>query len=110
MQNEWEEAKMWNVGIKYKPTAVFKWAEYLFDLGTKLGKTNREMRVKYLEGFPDAFDVVIIPERQLPGMESYTHPTNYPAHHPSAGNPHPDAVVPLTLWPWLMRSMLSGHG
>lgn len=94
MQNEWEEAKMWNVGIKYKPNAVFKWAEYLFDLGTKLGKTNREMRVKYLEGFPDAFDVVIIPERQLPGMGSYTHPTNYPAHHPSAGNPHPDAGTP----------------
>ena len=107
MQNEWEEAKMWNVGIKYKPNAVFKWAEYLFDLGTKLGKTNREMRVKYLEGFPDAFDVLIIPERQLPGMGSSRLTTQLITPAPVI---HILMLVPLTLWPWLMRSMLSGHG
>lgn len=94
LQNEWEDATMTRAGVKYRPNAVFKWAEYLLDLGGKLGKSNRELRVKYLDGFPDSFDVVVIPERQAPGAGNHTFPANYPAHHPNAGNAHPDAGQP----------------
>ena len=94
MENEWTEATMTSVGIKYTWGAVFKWAEYLDRLAEKLNKSERDKRVKYLAGFPSAFDVMIVPERASGAVGNYTHPVNYPAHHPNAGTPHPLAGQP----------------
>ena len=94
LETEWTEATMAKVGIKFKANAVFKWAEYVQDLGEKLNKSERDKRVKYLAGFPESFDVMIVPERARGAVGNYTHPANYPAHHPNAGNAHPDAGQP----------------
>ena len=63
-------------------------------LADKLGKTEHEKRVKYLAGFPNSFDVLVVAERARPGNGSYVHPANYPAHHPQAGDAHPLAGQP----------------
>lgn len=94
LRNEWEDATMFKAGIRYTADAVFRWAEYLHDLAQKINKTNRDLRNKYLDGFPDSFDVVVVPERLQPGAGSYTFPAVHPAHHPDAGNPHPYAGQP----------------
>ena len=96
LENEWTEATMSNVGIKYNPSAVYKWAEYVSTLASKLGKSERDKRVKYLAGFPSSFDVLIVAERARGAIGSYTHPANYPAHFPAAlaGTPHPHAGQP----------------
>ena len=94
MENEWSEATMSTAGIKYTAQAVFKWAEYVDNLADKLNKSERDKRVKYLAGFPSSFDVMIVPERARGAVGSYTHPVNYPAHHPNAGTPHPLAGQP----------------
>lgn len=94
MENEWTEATMATVGIKYTWGAVFKWAEYVDRLAEKLNKSERDKRVKYLAGFPSSFDVMIVPERARGAVGNYTHPANYPAHHPNAGNAHPLAGQP----------------
>ena len=94
LETEWTEATMAKVGIKFKANAVFKWAEYVQELGEKLNKSERDKRVKYLTGFPESFDVMIVPERARGAVGSYTHPANHPAHHPQAGNPHPLAGQP----------------
>ena len=94
LENEWTDATMSRVGIKFTQDAVFKWAEYVDELGGKLNKSERDKRVKYLAGFPSSFDVMIVPERARGAVGSYTHPVNYPAHHPQAGNAHPQAGQP----------------
>ena len=94
LESEWKESNMANVGIKYMPNAVFKWAEYVNTLASKLGKSEREKRIKYLQGFPNSFDVLVVAERARPGAGAYTHPALYPAHHPQAGAAHPLAGQP----------------
>ena len=94
MENEWTDATMATVGIKYTCGAVFKWAEYVDRLAEKLNKSERDKRVKYLAGFPSSFDVMIVPERARGAVGNYTHPANYPAHHPDAGTAHPLAGQP----------------
>ena len=84
LENEWTDATMSKVGIKFNDVAVFKWAEYVTSLADKLNKSEREKRVKYLSGFPSSFDIVVVPERQLGAVGSYTHPPVYPAHDPRA--------------------------
>ena len=37
---------------------------------------------------------MVVPQRSLGTVGSYTHPANYPAHHPDAGNAHPLAGQP----------------
>ena len=63
LQNEWEESTISRAGITYDKNALFKWFEYLKDLGDRIGKTTRELRSKYLDGFPESFDVLVVPER-----------------------------------------------
>ena len=94
LETDWTEATMAKVGIKFKANAVFKWAEYVQDLGEKLNKSERDKRVKYLAGFPESFDVMVVPERATGAVGNYTHPVNYPAYHPQAGNAHPYAGQP----------------
>ena len=94
LENEWTDATMSKVGIKFTAHAVFNWAEYIDNLAGKLNKSERDKRVKYLAGFPASFDVMIVPERSRGAVGSYTHPANYPAHHPSSGTPHPLAGQP----------------
>ena len=94
LENEWTDATMSRVGITFTQDAVFKWAEYVDELGGKLNKSERDKRVKYLAGFPSSFDVMIVPERARGAVGSYTHPANYPAHHPQNGNAHPLAGQP----------------
>ena len=67
--------------------------------GSRLNKSLADIRTKYLEGFPDNFDVVIMPERASlanAGMGNYVLPNVYPAHYPVhlAGNAHPQAGQP----------------
>ena len=94
LENEWKDATISSVGIKYSPNAVFKWAEYLSTLADKLGKSERDKRVKYLQGFPSSFDVLIVAERARGAIGTYTHPATYPAHHPQAGVAHPQGGQP----------------
>ena len=92
LENEWTDATMSKVGIKYTEQAVFKWAEYVTSLAEKIGKTEREKRVKYLNGFPSSFDVVVVPERQRGAIGSYSHPLTYPAHDPRLAAATADAA------------------
>ena len=68
--------------------------------GEKRGKTLSEIRDKFLDGFPESFNIVVIPERinstANAGNGNFVHPVNYPAHYPAAlaGNPHPNAGEP----------------
>ena len=94
LDNEWRDATMASVGIKYTSDAVFRWAEYLDELGEKLNKSERDKRVKFLEGFPQSFDVMVVPERATGAIGRFTHPATYPAHHPQGGNAHPNAGEP----------------
>ena len=94
MQSEWDEATMSKVGIEYRPNAVFKWAEWIHDMGDKMGKTNAQKRAKFLAGFPEAFDVIVMPEKLAPGNGNYVFPAVYPQHDPQNGNAHPHANEP----------------
>ena len=97
MQAEWDEATMSKVNISYTHDAPFKWVEYIHELGDKLNKSNMEKRTRFLLGFPEAFDVVVVPERLSTangGNGNYVFPANYPAHHPQNGNPHAHAGQP----------------
>ena len=94
LENEWTAATMYNSGINFTPDAVFKWSDYVCSLADRLNKSEHEKRVKYLAGFPATFDVMIVPERHSGAMGSYTHPANYPVHHPLSGTAHPLAGQP----------------
>ena len=94
MQSEWDEATISKTKIAIDEQTPFKWAEYLHDLGDKLGKTDAEKRTRYLHGFPESFDVVVVPERLQAGNGTYVFPANYPAYHPQAGNAHAQAGEP----------------
>ena len=84
---------MSKVGIKFTEQAVFTWAEYVTSLAEKMGKSEREKRVKYLNGFPSSFDVVVVSERQKGAIGSYSHPATYPAHDPRLAQATADAAV-----------------
>ena len=67
--------------------------------GEKRGKTLSVIRDKFLDGFPESFNIVVIPERNSTanaGVGNFVHPVNYPAHYPAAlaGQPHPNAGEP----------------
>ena len=108
MQAEWDEATISKAKIEYDAQAPFKWAEYIHDLGDKLGKTHGEKRSKFLRGFPESFNVITMPESLSAGNGNYVFPVNYPPHHPKAGNAHPnagepdiDAMARAFVRPWL---------
>ena len=95
--NEWEDASMAKVGIKNNdPEAIWKWLEYLEEFNERIpgGKSLSQVRKKFLDGFPEWFDVVISAERLKPDPGSYTIPNNYPPEHPKAGTNHPDRGKP----------------
>ena len=94
MEHEWNDMTMHGVGIAYTPDAVFRWADHVRELGEKLGKSYAQMRTKYLSGFPNSFEVMVVPERTRPGVGTYIFPALYPAHHPQAGAAHPNAGEP----------------
>ena len=94
LENEWKDATIASVGIAYKPDAVFKWAQYINILADKLNKSERDKRVKYLQGFPSSFDVLVVAERARGAIGSFAHPANYPTHHPNAGAAHAHAGQP----------------
>ena len=99
LMQTWSDATMAKVQIKFDADAVFKWKEWVLIEGDKLGKTFLQVRTKFLEGFPEAYDVITAPERLSAangGNGNYVFPAVYPAHFPAAlaGNPHPNAGEP----------------
>ena len=95
LENEWRDATMSSVGIRYTPEAIFKWAEYVDNLAHKLfNKSEQDKRVKFLAGFPSSFDVMVVPERARGADGSYVHAANYPGHDPRAGTANPMAGRP----------------
>ena len=94
LAREWDEATMAKVGIKFSHNSIFEWLDYIDELGDKLNRTQNQRRKKFLDGFPESFEVIIAPERMTPAPGRYTFPTHYPASHPKAGNPHPKANQP----------------
>ena len=91
---EWEEATMARVNIKFDEQAVFNWLEWCKDKAQVLNKGNRQIRKKFLDGFPESFDNVISPERMRGDDGSYLIAANFPAHHPHAGQANPQAGQP----------------
>ena len=95
LMKEFDEATMARAGIEFTPEAVFKWLNYVDELGDKIGKSLRQKRTRYLEGFPESFDSVITAERMCGDEDgTYKIPNTYPAHHPKAGTAHPDRGKP----------------
>jgi hypothetical protein len=96
LNRAWDEATMSNVQIKFTPEAIFEWKEWVMEEGAKSGKDRIQQRTKFLSGFPDAFDVIIMTEKLRPGNGSYLIPADYPAHFPAAvaGQPYPGAGEP----------------
>ena len=92
--NEWDEANMAKVGIRFTPNAIWEWLEYVEALGDKLGRSLLQRRKKLLSGFPESFDVVTSPERLKPDPGSYVLAANFPAYHPRGGQPDPNAGKP----------------
>ena len=92
--NEWDDATMAKVGIKFTPNAIWDWLDYVETLGEKLGRSLSQRRKKLLSGFPESFDVITSPERLKPDPGSYVLPTHYPPHHPKSGQPDPNAGRP----------------
>ena len=95
----WKDATVATVCIPIDEDTPQSWKEWCMDHGRRLGKPLSEIRTKYLEGFPDQFDVVVVPERSSlanGGAGNYVHPATYPAHYPVhlAGNAHPNAGEP----------------
>ena len=92
--NEWDEATMAKVGMKFTPSAIWEWLEYVETLGDKLGRSLSQRRKKLLDGFPESFDVITSPERLKPDPGTYVLPATYPDHHPKKGDPNPNAGKP----------------
>lgn len=92
--NEWDDATMARVGIKFTAEAIWEWLDYVDELGDKINRTLSQRRKKFLDGFPESFDVIVAPERLRPDPGSYVQPNTYPSHHPLAGQPNPNAGRP----------------
>ena len=92
--NEWDDATMAKVGIRFTPNAIWEWLDYVETLGDKLGRSLSQRRKKLLAGFPESFDVVTSPERLKPDPGSYILPDTYPDYHPKHGQPDPNAGKP----------------
>ena len=95
----WKDASVASLRIRIDEDTPQTWKEWCVDHGSRIGKTLAHIRTKYLEGFPDQFDVVVVPERSSlvnGGAGNYVYPANYPAHFPAAlaGNAHPNAGEP----------------
>ena len=74
-------------------TRPFDWANKVYELGHKLGKSNEEMRDAFLGGFPEAFDHQTRSINDT--IDNYMFPPNYAAHFGRlAGTPHPHAGEP----------------
>ena len=84
LREEWDRATMARVGIQYADNAIFKWIEWI-KLKSQIfhpPKTPEQLRVKFLEGFPESFDSVLISERLNGTLGGYLYPTTYPEWHP----------------------------
>ena len=98
-ENVWKDASVASLRLPISEDTPQLWKEWCVEHGGRLGKTLSEIRIKYLEGFPASFDVVIMPERSSLAnarQGNYVLPANYPAHYPAhlAGNAHPQAGQP----------------
>ena len=98
-ENVWKDASVASLRIPVSEDTPQLWKEWCVEHGERLGKTLSDIRIKYLEGFPASFDVVIMPERSSLAnarQGNYVLPANYPAHYPAhlAGNAHPQAGQP----------------
>jgi len=67
LANEWGEATMAKVGIKFTPNAIWEWLDYIETLG-ELGRSSAQRRRKLIAGFPESFDVITSPERLKPDL------------------------------------------
>ena len=97
----WKEATIETLKIPIDENTVYTWYEWVEEQGNKLAKTSVAKREKFLDGFPESFDHIVIPERSSVmngGFGTHIYPVNYPAHYPAAmaGNPHPLAGQPDT--------------
>ena len=115
LMKEFDEATMAKAGIDFTPEAVFQWLNYVDELGDKIGKSLRQKRTRYLEGFPESFDSVITAERMCGDEDgTYKIPATYPSHHPKAGENHPDRGKPdldaiaIAFYPEWTRKIHSG--
>ena len=98
-ENVWKDASVMTLRIPIDEDTPQSWKEWCMEHGSRLNKSLADIRTKYLEGFPDNFDVVIMPERASlanAGMGNYVLPNVYPAHFPAhlAGNANPQAGQP----------------
>ena len=59
--NEWDDATMAKVGIRFTPNAIWDWLDYVETLGEELGRSLSQRRKKLLSGFPESFDVITSP-------------------------------------------------
>ena len=89
LASQWEEATMYKVCGRFNHDSIWEWAEWVDEMGDRLEKGNRGKRVKFLEGFPQSFAHVIMPEKLAPSPGHYVFPDTYPSHHPRSGNAHP---------------------
>ena len=97
----WKEATIETLKIPIDENTVYSWYEWVEEQGNKLAKTSVAKREKFLDGFPESFDHIVIPERSSVmngGHGTHICPINYPAHYPVAlaGQPHPQAGEPDT--------------
>ena len=90
MNLDWDNMTMAKVGIEFTPKAIWLWLEKVDLEGSKINKDENVKRNKFLEGFPESFDVVITNEKLLKTPGSFKIPNNYPSHHPKAGDPNPN--------------------
>ena len=86
---------MAKVGIRFDPTGIWKWLDWIEKHGDELSKTHSQKRKKFLEGFPESFDIVIQSEKMKDASTTdFKIPTNYPTHHPKSGTQNPDRGKP----------------
>jgi hypothetical protein len=94
MRREFDVATMAKVGIKFEPEAIYKWLEWVEEMGDKLDKSLGQRRKRFLEGFPSSFEMIVGRERMVPDPGSFTIANHYPSHHPKSGELNPNRGKP----------------
>lgn len=57
---------MEKVGIKFSHSSILEWLDYVYESGDKLGRTLCQRRMKFLDKFPESFQIIVTPDRMSP--------------------------------------------
>ena len=92
MEADWSAMNVENTKINIDQNTMYKWHAKVENEGDLFvpAKTPAQKYMKFLQGLPNGIIDQVMNEQAMPNP-AYNHPANYPAGHPLAGQPHPQA-------------------